>query len=59
MYETGRDSALNYIITSYNSKYLFAYQIVTSNPLDIALGILTLKFGLSKFAVLIIIAFLA
>ena len=59
MIETGRDSAINYIISSFNAKYVLAYQIITTNPLDIAITILTIKFGLSKFAVLLIIAFLA
>ena len=34
MIETGRDSAINYIISSFNSKYLLAYQIITANYLD-------------------------
>ena len=59
MIETGRDSAINYIISSFNSKYLLAYQIITANPLDIAITILSLKLGLSKYAVILIIAFLA
>jgi hypothetical protein len=59
MIEMGRDSVINYIITSFNAKYILAYQIITTNPLDIALSILTLKFGLSKYTVLLIIAFLA
>jgi hypothetical protein len=59
MIETARDSTINYIITSFNAKYILAYQIITTNPLDIAFSILTLKFGLSKYTVLLIIAFLA
>jgi hypothetical protein len=58
MIETGRDSAINYIISSFNSKYVLAYQIITANPLDIAISILTLKFGLSKYAIILIIAFI-
>ena len=58
MMETGRDSAINYIISSFNSKYVLAYQIITANPLDIAISILALKFGLSKYAIILIIAFI-
>jgi hypothetical protein len=58
MIETGRDSAINYIISLFNSKYVLAYQIITANPLDIAISILTLKFGLSKYAIILIIAFI-
>ena len=59
MIDTARDSAINYIISSFNAKYVLVYQIITANPLEIAISILTLKYGISKYAIILIVAFLA
>ena len=54
-----RDYAVNKILNHFGlTSSLIVYNIVTTNPLELAIQILTAKFGLSKAIVTIIIIFL-
>jgi hypothetical protein len=55
----GRDLAISNLLTHLNmANTLFVYNLITSSPIDIAIFFLSSKLGLSKVAVLLILAFL-
>lgn len=55
----GRDYGITYLLGHYNlHTALSIYNLVSTSPIDIVVFILTSKFGLSKFAVLLVLAFL-
>ena len=54
-----RDTAITKLLNHYNiNNGLLIYSIVSANPIDIIIGIIAAKLGLSKIVVTIIIAFL-
>lgn len=58
-----RDTFINKLIDKYNISHVgLVYSILTTNPLDIPLhfiiSVLASKFGVSKLAITIIVAFL-
>lgn len=54
-----RDTFINKMLDKYNiTNGVVLYQILTFNPLDVVIGILSAKFGISKLLVTIILAFL-
>lgn len=58
LYGLGRDAIINQLCMTLNaSSCLMAYNILTLNPLNIALTIIATKFGLSKMMVMLILAF--
>lgn len=59
LYGLGRDALINELLMSLNAKgCLIAYNIITLNPVNVAITLLASKFGLSKFAVMLILAFI-
>ena len=57
--DIARDTFINKILNHYNiSNGLLIYSILSANPIDIVVGILATKFGVSKVIVTLIIAFL-
>jgi hypothetical protein len=55
----GRDYSVGVLLTHYNlHTALSIYNLVTTSPIDIVVFVLSSKFGLSKFAIMIIFAFL-
>lgn len=55
----GRDYGMGVLLTNYNLPIaLSIYNLLTTSPIDIVVYILSTKFGLSKFAIMVIIAFL-
>lgn len=58
-YSIGRDLMVNKLLTHFNmSSVLVMYNIVTASPLDVIIFMLSTKFGISKIAIMLIIAFL-
>lgn len=50
---------INKLLSHFNmSNALIVYNFITTSPIDIVIYFLTVKFGLSKFAILLILAFL-
>lgn len=57
--DIARDTLVNKLLTYYNiNNGILLYNILCSNPIDIVVGIIASKFGLSKVVVTLIIAFL-
>jgi len=55
----GRDYSVGLLLTQYNlHTALSIYNLITTSPIDIVVFILSSKFGLSKFAIMIVFAFL-
>ena len=58
--ESGRDYLINELFNQFHiSNGILIYNIITMNTLDTIITILSLKLGISKIAILIIIGFLA
>ena len=58
--ENGRDYLINEMLNQFHiTNGIIIYKIITANTLDVVIGILSLKLGLSKVAILLIIGFLA
>jgi hypothetical protein len=58
--ENGRDLLINEILKQFNvTNGVMLYNILSANTIDVIVSILSLKLGLSKIAILIIIGFLA
>ena len=58
LYGLGRDAIINQLFVSLNASHcLMAYNIITLNPLNVAITIIASKFGLSKMTVMLILAF--
>ena len=58
--ENGRDYLINELLNQFHlTNGLILYKIITANTLDVVIGILSLKLGLSKIAILVIIGLLA
>lgn len=54
-----RDYGVSLLLTHYNlHTALTIYNIATTTPLDIVIYILSIKLGLSKVAIMVILAFL-
>jgi hypothetical protein len=54
-----RDNAINFILSSYNlNTSLVIYNTLTMNPIQIAISVLSVKFGIHPSLVLLIITFL-
>ena len=54
-----RDTLVTKILNHYNiNNGLLIYNIISANPIDIIIGIISVKLGLSKIVVTLIIAFL-
>jgi len=57
--DIGRDTLMNKLFTHFNlNSTLMLYNIISANPIDIIIGIIASKLGLSKVIVLLIIAFI-
>jgi hypothetical protein len=57
--DIGRDTIINNLLSHYNiHNGLLLYNIITAKPIDIAIAIIASKFGVSKFIITLIIAFL-
>ena len=55
----GRDYGVGVLLSHYNlHTALSIYSLITTSPIDIVVFILSSKFGLSKFAIMVIFAFL-
>lgn len=58
-YVIGRDMVISKLLNHFNmTNALIVYNYITTSPIDIVIYFLTAKFGLSKFAILLILAFL-
>ncbi len=54
-----RDSVINRILENFGmNSSLIVYNLITSNPIEIVIQVLSAKFGLSKAIISIIIIFL-
>jgi len=54
-----RDYGVGVLLTHYNlHTALSIYNLVTTSPIDIVVFVLSSKFGLSKFAIMVILAFI-
>ena len=59
MNDIARDTIINKLLTYYNiNNGILLYNILCTNPIDIVVGIIASKFGVSKVIVTLIIAFL-
>ena len=59
MFEIGRDSVINYLLSTYNlNTSLMIYNTITMNPIQIAISALALKFGIHPTLITLILAFL-
>lgn len=57
--DLARDALVDRIFRYYHiDTGLMLYQLLTLNPLDVVIGILSAKFGVSKIIITIILAFL-
>jgi hypothetical protein len=57
--EQSRDYFISELFKHFKiSNGLILYNIVTSNPIDIVIAILSIKLGLSKTVIILIVAFL-
>jgi hypothetical protein len=55
----GRDILINKLFSHFQLEYgLTIYNIATASPIDIVIGVLSLKLGLNKVAIMLILAFL-
>ncbi len=55
----GRDSAINRILESFGmNSSVIIYNLITSNPIHVAIELLTAKYGLSKAIITIVLIFL-
>jgi hypothetical protein len=55
----GRDTAINKVLTHFGmNNSLIIYNLLTSNPIEIVVQVLTAKFGLSKAIIAVILIFL-
>jgi hypothetical protein len=55
----GRDYGVTVLLNHFNlHTALSIYNIITTSPIDIVVFVLSAKFGMSKFAILLILAFL-
>ena len=54
-----RDYGMSVLLNHYNLQtVLTIYNVVTATPLDIVIYILSIKLGMSKMAIMVILAFL-
>jgi hypothetical protein len=60
IFSIGRDIAINQVLLSFNMPItLTVYNIISANPIQVAVALLATKFGIhSKIVVAVIIAFL-
>jgi hypothetical protein len=54
-----RDNAINFLLSSYNlNTSLIIYNTITMNPIQIAISVLAVKFGIHPSLILLILTFL-
>jgi hypothetical protein len=59
IFNVGREKMIRHLLNAYNVKYaIMIYDLVTYSPIENIITLLGCKFGLSKTAILIILAFL-
>jgi hypothetical protein len=57
--DIGRDMVMDKIFKHFNfGGGMLLYNIITYNPIDVVIGILSVKFGVSKIIISLVLAFL-
>ena len=59
IFNVGREKMIRHLLNAYNIKYaIIIYDLITYSPIENLITLLFCKMGLSKTAILIILAFL-
>jgi len=58
-FDIGRDTLINKLLNYYHiNNGILIYSIISANPIDLVIGLLASKLGLSKVVIMLIVAFL-
>ena len=58
-FDIGRDTLINKLLNYYHiNNGILIYSIISANPIDMVIGLLASKLGLSKVVIMLIVAFL-
>ena len=59
IFDVGKEKMIRHLLKAYNVKYtIIIYDLITYSPIENIITLLCCKMGLSKMAVLIILAFI-